>query len=229
MAKNQKIIPPEKNPYGIYSPDSIKVLSLSDQRNKLYRELAYPRLIKKYGLKEGGTLLDLGAGCGGTSVVWENLGFDVTATDIQPFFVKYLKELNIRSNIVDATNIQNSELKGKQFDVIFASGLTPQVRRIYDNAMKTYKSIGNALKKDGFFIFEFSIARTYHYKKTYYSPSEIIEMIDELDFFEVVDTHKIKACPARLYQNWNKYPLFFLDKLFSPSFGRIQRYILKKV
>jgi hypothetical protein len=58
----------QDNPYGVYSPDSIKYFSASDDRNKLYRELAYQDLVKRFQLT--GKLLDLGAGCGGTSIVW---------------------------------------------------------------------------------------------------------------------------------------------------------------
>ena len=216
----------KKEPFGVYSPDSINYFLGSDGRNKLYRELAYKDLIDQYQLK--GTLLDLGAGCGGTSVVWKNLGLDVVASDLQPFFVEYMKTLGLNSEIVDATNIQES-LGTTTFDVVFASGLTPQVRRVYGNAVKTYESIGKALNPGGIFIFEFSFARTDEYKKTFYKTEEIIEMINCFDFFDLVDAHNIKACPARFYRPWNKHLLFAADQLVTRIFGMVQRYVIRKV
>jgi cyclopropane fatty-acyl-phospholipid synthase-like methyltransferase len=216
----------QDNPYGIYSPDSIRYFSSSDERNKLYRELAYQDLVKRFQLK--GKLLDLGAGCGGTSIVWKNLGFDVIASDLHPFFVDHMKSLGLNTAIVDATNIQDS-LGTSTFDVVFASGLTPQVRRVYENAVKTYESIGNVLNKGGFFIFDFTIARTDEYKKTFYNPQEIIQIINSFSYFKLVDTHKTKACPAYFYRHWNKYLLFSVDRLISPIVGLVQRYVIEKV
>ena len=216
----------QDNPYGIYSPSSIKYFSASDDRNKLYREFAYQDLAKRFQLQ--GKLLDLGAGCGGTSIVWKNLGFDVVASDLHPFFVDHMKTLGLNTAIVDATNIQDS-LGASTFDVVFASGLTPQVRRVYENAVKTYESIGQTLNTGGFFIFDFTIARTEEYKKTFYNTQEIIDMINSFDYFELVDTHKIKACPARFYRHWNQHLLFAADQLLSPIFGMAQRYVIRKV
>jgi len=216
----------QNNPDGIYSADSIKYFAESDERNRLYRELAYGELTDRFQLK--GTLLDLGAGCGGTSVVWKDLGFDVLASDLNPFFVDYMKTLGLKAKIVDATIIQES-LGVAAYDIVFASGLTPQVRRVYENAVRTYESIGSALNTGGYFIFEFTIARTARYKETYYTTDEIIKMIDDIDCFELVDSQKIKACPASFYREWNKRILFPADRLVNRIFGMVQRYVVRKV
>jgi SAM-dependent methyltransferase len=209
-------------PSGIYSPDtSINHFARSDRRNLLYRQFAYRDLKSKYSLD--GKLIELGAGCGGSALVWREVGFDVLATDLRDFFVNHMRELGLRAEVVDATDIA-AALGDETFDVAYGSGLTPLVRRIKSQALKTYESIHRALNPGGYFIFDSASL------PGEYDANSHFQIIRDQGLFELVDSERLKAIPARLYTQWNRHLLYYAEKfVFRHVFGISRRYILRKV
>lgn len=209
------------SPSGIYTEESIEHFARSDRYNELYRRLSYAEVIKKYQLQ--GKLIDLGAACGGSALVWRELGFEVLGVDLREYFVDVMREAGLRAEVVDVTDIA-AELGDETFDVAYGSGLSPQVRRIRALNLKTYQSIHRALNPGGFFIFDSASL------PGEYNPASHKAIIESDGLFELMEIRHLKGVPARFYRPWNMHVFYSAEKyLMRHVFGVTRRYILRRI
>lgn len=100
-----------------------------------------------------GTVLELGSACGQLSAIVKAMGFSPTASDVQPFFVDYMKSQGLDAAVVDATDIQATVPDA--FDNVLAQAVSTLVTRDLDVVRRCYASIHAALKPGGRLLFIF--------------------------------------------------------------------------
>ena len=93
-----------------------------------------------------GTVLELGAGVGQLSMLMASMGFDVTASDIHPHLVAFMRSRGLKAEVVDARWIERT-LHGP-FDNVLTCGLHTLLTKDLEGAEKfeppQWRVLGNA-------------------------------------------------------------------------------------
>jgi SAM-dependent methyltransferase len=192
-----------------YPPSSLKKWEKTAKRHHIRDSVFLPSIIKYF---RAGSILELGAGCGQISEKLQGYGFETIGSDLESFFVDYMRGRGMEAYEIDALDISGSI--DRKFDNVFCQGLVPHMSREAAVAEKTYSSIHGALKDRGRFI---SIFCTYIWKKrivaknVYLSLKEHLELINRMNEFTVIDTIGHQLFPTGLYTEKNKYLLNYLD------------------
>ncbi len=97
-----------------------------------------------------GTLLELGAGVGQLARKLQERGYDVVASDLEPFFVEHMKALGLKALVIDAIDVAAGT--DRTFDNIYTQGVSPIVQKNLSRTLKTYESASRALRVGGRFI-----------------------------------------------------------------------------
>lgn len=131
-----------------------------------FREKEYIEMIEKglsgFDYKKEGRVLDMGCGAGVSSIVFSNMGFDVTGVDMSPNFIDQAKELLDDTTVSWLTasgkienrprfvvgDVTNLDLEDKSIDICFLGG----VLHHFPNYEVILKEIQRVLKKDGIMV-----------------------------------------------------------------------------
>jgi len=97
-----------------------------------------------------GTVLELGAGVGQLSSLLASIGFDVTASDIHPHLVAFMRSRGLEAEVVDARWIERT-LRGP-FDNVLTCGLHTLLTKDLEGAEDTYRSVFDVLRPGGRFV-----------------------------------------------------------------------------
>lgn len=97
-----------------------------------------------------GTVLELGAGVGQLSALLASMGFDVTASDIHPHLVAFMRSRGLTAEVVDARSIERA-LQGP-FDNVLTCGLHTLLTKDLEGAEQTYTSTFKVLRPGGRFV-----------------------------------------------------------------------------
>jgi SAM-dependent methyltransferase len=124
-------------------------------RRQEAKDRAFLRRVRPY--LRSGTVLELGAACGQLAAILTEMGFQTTASDVQPFFVDYMASRGLAAALVDATDIQAS--LPRTFDNVVAQAISPLVCRDAGVIRRCYASIHRALPEGGRLLFVFPNAR----------------------------------------------------------------------
>ncbi len=99
--------------------------------------------------------LDLGCGLGRHSMLFYEYGFDVTACDITPFCINYLKTIQEKRNItfpVIECDMLNMPFKNNSFDCIYAYHVLSHTN--LEGFKKLFKKVYDILDNDGEIFFD---------------------------------------------------------------------------
>jgi 2-polyprenyl-3-methyl-5-hydroxy-6-metoxy-1,4-benzoquinol methylase len=157
-----------------------------------------------------GAVLELGAATGHLSEILHRRGYDVTASDVSPPFVRAAASRGLKSAIVDATCDIHAQT-GRRFANILAQNVVPLILRDRATLLKTLAAIHAALEPRGRFISISAHARRARDPSSYFSPREQIEIATATGLFRIVRQFPHQAVPTGLYRNWNAAFLNFLD------------------
>jgi ubiquinone/menaquinone biosynthesis C-methylase UbiE len=112
------------------------------------------KLIKKY-FKSKSKILDIGCGGGRTTIPISKMGYDVTAIDIVPEFIKIAKQNSKKNKVtskIEIGDVTKLKYRSSLFDnVLFSYNGIEHVSP--DEIEKAIKEIIRVLKKEGYFIF----------------------------------------------------------------------------
>lgn len=116
------------------------------------RQAAKDRLFLQWtrGLFRPGTVLELGAGVGQLSLLLHAMGFDVTASDIHPHLVAFMRTQGLKAEVVDARQIE--QVLPGPFDNVLTCGLHTLLTKDLEGAAETYRSTFRMLREGGRFI-----------------------------------------------------------------------------
>ncbi|MCX8053342.1 MAG: class I SAM-dependent methyltransferase [Armatimonadetes bacterium] len=128
---------------------------LKNAERHFYKDRLFVRLITRY-LRDGQTL-EIGAGVGQLSRLLTDMGFDVIATDIQPWMVDYMRSIGLNAQIVDCLRIV--ETLNRQFVNILAQGPSPFITSNLNTVADAYRAVYAALDHGGRFIFILPVFR----------------------------------------------------------------------
>ena len=177
-------------------------------KDRLVMELLRPYFVP-------GSILELGAGVGQLSSILTGMGFDTTASDVDPEIVEFMQSQRIKSMIVDARHI--SQCVQTTFDNVLASGITPMINReLGVQALEdTYRSVFEVLNPGGRFIV--ILGTGYDYKKKFIPIKEHFPIIRKTGF-TLLHYFRNQLFPSSLY---SKFP----KKLLAPMENTVARWI----
>jgi SAM-dependent methyltransferase len=98
-----------------------------------------------------GPILEIGAGCGQLSELLAAKGFDVTASDIEPFLVDYIASRGVPARVVDALNLAAG--MDRPYANVLGGGPSTLITPDLAIVRQTYESVAAALPSGGRFIF----------------------------------------------------------------------------
>jgi SAM-dependent methyltransferase len=127
-----------------YAPSSLASWIATGRRQEAKDRVLLPRLARSF---VPGRILELGAGAGQTSLILQDLGWEVVASDYAPFFVAHLRSVGLCAHRVDATDISESGLG--TFPNIFCQSITPLITSDVQVIARTYRSLYAALEPGG--------------------------------------------------------------------------------
>ena len=171
-----------------------------------------------------GRVLEIGAGCAQLSELLAQHGVDVMASDIEPFFVDYQKQIGLESLQVNAMDIVSDV--GKTFDNIITQGVSTLVTKDLDMVRTTYASVWNALNPAGRLIFIFPNA--------YQRPGKPWSTIDdhwpliEEAGFDVVKRFRHQLFPSQWYHHLSPLVTQPLEKTIGQRWGMRNIFVLEK-
>ncbi len=116
----------------------------------------FESIIKRFGGKSGGTLLDLACGTGSLSEVMSKTGFNVIASDISEDMLAAAEQKKIKSGsdiLYIKQDMTDFLLPGPVDIVICALDSLNHLDGIGE-IEKTFRCVNKALEKDGLFIFD---------------------------------------------------------------------------
>ncbi len=166
-------------------------------------------------------ILEIGAGAGQLSALLKSEGYKyVTASDVEPSFIDYMRKDGIQAKLVDILDIASSS-EGITWDVIFSQGASPLITADMKIVERAYWSIYEALSPGGMFVY---IGPRYMDPKRYCYPSDHKEIYMLYGFKERMISRQ-QVLPANLY----KYGLSVAaEKLFGRFFGVQDVFVLEK-
>lgn len=135
------------NLYG-YAPDRLPAMIATADRQRA-KDALFVEMLGPYFV--AGPILEIGAGCGQISELLAHRGFNVTASDVQPFLVEHIRSRGVRARIVDALRLR--ETIDQSYANILAGGLSTLITPDLDVVRLTYESVAAALPPGGRFIF----------------------------------------------------------------------------
>lgn len=142
-----------------------------------------------------GTVLELGAACGQLSAILMQMGFRTIASDIQPFFVDYMKSRGLDATLVDATDIQATT--PETFDNVVTQAISPLVCRDAEVIRRCYASIHRALRTRGRLLFIFPNAL----RRPRWSTLEDHTPIIRATGFKTVAVFRDQVLPSAAYRS----------------------------
>ncbi len=203
----------------IYTEQSLNHWIATVKRQRVKDELFLDRIDKYF---HSGNVLEIGAGCGQLSAILASRGYNVVSSDLQPFFVDYMKSQGLTSLVVDATEI--SAYVDEKFDNILAQGLSTIVSTDLSLVRKTYQSVFESLKNNGRFIFIFPNA----YRSKKWSAIETHLDIIHSTGFKIIDIFRDQILPSSYYAKFNKSILNFVELHIGKYFGIRYVIVLEK-
>lgn len=202
------------------SRDSYKSADLSYYANvascQRAKDEQFIEILNKY-LKPG-TVLEIGAGYGQLSEILKNNGYDVTSSDVQPFFIDLMKSKGLNALFVDALDIFNCTKA--TYTNILAQGPSPLITSDLSIVEKSYRSVFEALNDGGRFILIFAHAYGFN---NFCSINNHLEIIKKVNF-QTIDIFKHQVFPSSFYGKIN----LSLVKLIESSLGKLLgiRYVI---
>jgi ubiquinone/menaquinone biosynthesis C-methylase UbiE len=147
---------------------------------------------------EGKKILDIGAGNGRDSMIFQNRGFKPIAIDISKTMVNLCKKNGIEAYVKD---IENCDFEDNSFDGVFAycSLLHIPKKRIYNSIAR----ISELLKTDGIFFIGMIKGKGEKFYEdrffTYYSQEELETILSE--YFQILKSKSFKV-GSQVYLNY---------------------------
>jgi SAM-dependent methyltransferase len=123
----------------------------TDAERQLAKDRHFVRFISRYFIS--GPILEIGAGVGQLSLLLRTIGFNVIASDIQPWMIDYMLSRGLESQVVDCLDIIRST--SRTFPNILAQAPSPFVTSDLSVVRMAYRSVYDALINKGRFVFIF--------------------------------------------------------------------------
>jgi SAM-dependent methyltransferase len=190
--------------YG-YHPDVLGVMVAAARRQHAKDALFLEGLVR---FLVPSTVLEIGAGCGQLSALLAARGWDVTASDVESFFVDYMAAQGLKAVVLDATNLGAGI--SKPLDNVLAQSISPLITRDLEVVERTYRSIHSVLKPAGRFVFILPAGRQW-------SNASDHLLIAERAGFDLVHRFRHQALPSAWY---GRLPRFLL-RASDSSIGRV--------
>lgn len=132
-----------------------RAVMVRNAERHIHKDRLFVRLLFRF-LRQG-TILEIGAGVGQISHLLHNAGFDVIASDIQPWMVDYMRSIGLNAQILDCLKIV--EITNSRFPNIVAQGPSPFITSDLKVVAKAYQAVYDALIDGGRFIFILPVFR----------------------------------------------------------------------
>jgi SAM-dependent methyltransferase len=157
-----------------------------------------------------GSILEIGAGCGQLTELLRHRHLDVTASDVQPFFVDYMVGRGLPAIVLDALDL--SAGTEKPYDNIFSQSISTLINRDPETIRRTYESVRAALNPGGRFVFILPSRWGEHWSK-----ASDHQQIAEAAGLVLMRRFRNQALPSPLYA---RLPISAL-RLIEGSIGRV--------
>jgi SAM-dependent methyltransferase len=157
-----------------------------------------------------GPILEIGAGCGQLTDLLRQRHLDVTASDVQPFFVDYMVAQGLPALVVDALDL--SAGIEKPYDNIFSQSISTLINPDPETIRRTYESVRAALNPGGRFVFILPSRWGEHW-----STASDHEQIAEAAGLLLLRRFRSQALPSPFYA---RLPIFLL-RTVEGSIGRV--------
>lgn len=185
-------------------PGMLATAARQDAKDRLF-------LQRVRGLLRPGTVLELGAGVGQLSRLLNSMGFDVTASDIHPHLVAFMRAQGLRAEVVDARKIDHV-LPGP-FDNVLTCGLHTLLTKNLEGAVETYRSAFRVLREGGRFTI---ILGNAHHTPRWCTVKDHLPIIASAGF-RIVTRFRDQALPSTWYA---RLPCFMLHAIDATA-GRL--------
>ena len=179
----------------IYKHDLIEIYEpkFNVSYYRLYQKFLsdFENLLTKYNHKS--KVLDVGCAQGNFTEILVKLGFNVTAIDINPNYVKYTKEKIQGHNQkveVECFNVYDFDRPG-EYDIIFAGEVIEHVK----NPEQFLSHLTRQLKKDGILILTTPNQKDYRNKLPSFGQ---VDLNDAVEFFPDGDGHIFLYKPSEI-------------------------------
>lgn len=160
-----------------------------------------------------GTVLELGAGIGQLSTLMAAMGFDVTASDIHPHLVAFMRSRGLKAEVADARSIERT-LRGP-FDNVLTCGLHTLLTKELEGAEETYRSAFSVLRPEGRFVIILGNGRPVPHWCTIEDHLPLIANTG----FEVVSRFREQVLPSVWYGRLPRLLLWAADATAGRRFG----------
>jgi len=157
-----------------------------------------------------GSILEIGAGCGQLTELLRQRHLDVTASDVQPFFVEYMVARGLPALILDALDLSAGIVK--PYDNIFSQSISTLINPDPETIRRTYESVRAALNPGGRFVFILPSRWGKHW-----SNASDHQLIAEVTGLVLLRKFRNQALPSPLYA---RLPISALRNI-EGSIGRV--------
>jgi SAM-dependent methyltransferase len=204
--------------YG-YDESMLRDMVANAEQQRPKNEL-FVALLSKYLID--GSVLEIGASVGSTSQILTSLGFEVLASDIGDFFVRYMRDQGLKAERVDATDI--TATVGGDWANIITQGVSTLITQDLDLVEQTYRSAHAALREGGRLI----IVTPNAYKRLGWSQDADHRDIYSRVGFEPIEVFRNQVLPTSAYARLPQWSSRSVERLIGRRFGLRHVYVLEK-
>lgn len=182
-------------------------------------KVLFPRMTSWFIRSE--PVLEIGAGVGQLSLLAQESGFTVHASDYEAAFVDVLKSRDLTASQVDARAISDAFEPDTRWATVFSQGASPFVTADLDIVESAYQSVFDALRPGGRFVL--LVARTSDPGR-FSKIGDHSELIGRIGFREL---HRERN--QALKSPWYRYPgSGLVERLLAPRAGHRDLIVLER-